>query len=348
MKDIKALKKKPHFQISPLLRAYLEKYKRITTTSVSYEDLMRFSGYINLEDEHGNDTLWLRVYYPEFEYEEIKASLIRAYTFLHSDGGLDSIAYLTIDSIDYCSFGNSKPFRIRVRNVLNDNFTNLYIKKADASRIYGLEVEEMLSPYTMNYLVYEDTLIEEHILGIPGDIFIADYLPKCTELEKSQIAKEFVKFNEKCFIGLLGDMRSYNYVVIPTHDFDQVNYKIRAIDFDQEAYEGNYKFYLPQFYKENFVMVDMVLKKLKQNSIEQYRKEIRSVLVRRTTSNKERVENLVKVMRQDRISTPNRVDELKMGLFKITKDIKFKTCQSMGDILQIVLDFVIRNYKSPL
>lgn len=347
MRDLKAIQKKPHFQISPALRAYLNKYKRITTTSVSYEDLMRFSGYINLEDHKGNDTLWLRVYYPEFEYQDIKDSLIRAYTYLHSDGGAGSIAYLTIDSIDYCTFGNSKPFRIKVRNILNDNFTNLYIKKADASRIYGLEVEEMLSPYSMNYLVYQDTLIEEHILGIPGDVFIEDYLPHCTHLEKAQIAKEFVKFNEKCFIGLLGDMRSYNYVIIPTHDFDQVHYKIRAIDFDQEAYEGNYKFYLPQFYKENFIMVDMVLKKLKQNSIDQYREEIRSVLVRRTISNKTRVQNLLKVLKSDRISTPERVDELKMGLFKITKDIKFKSCQCMGDILQTVLDFVIRNFKNP-
>jgi len=30
---------------------------------------------------------------------------------------------------------------------------------------------------------------------------------------------------------LLGDMRSYNYVVVPIHDFDNVIYKIRAIDF---------------------------------------------------------------------------------------------------------------------
>lgn len=348
MRDIKAIKKKPNFPISPNLRAYLQRYKRLTTTSVSYDDLMRFSGYINLEDKNGNDTLWLRVYYPEFEYKEIEASLIRIYTFLHSDGDEDSLPYLTIDSIDYCSFGNSKPFRVKVRNILNDNFTNLYIKKADASRIYGLEIEEMFSPYTMNYLVYKDTLIEEHILGIPGDVFIEEHLPLCTDLEKSQIAKEFVKFNDKCFIGLLGDMRSYNYVVIPTHDFDQVNYKIRAIDFDQEAYEGNYKFYLPQFYKENFEMVNMVLNRLQPNSIEQYRKEVRSVLVRRLMSNKKRANDLLTVMKSDRISTTDRVEELKMGLFKITKDIKFKTCNCMGDILDTVLQFVIRNYKSSL
>jgi len=48
-------------------------------------------------------------------------------------------------------------------------------------------------------------------------------------------------------IRLLGDMRSYNYVIVATHDFDHVVYKIRAIDFDQQCYEGNFKVYRPQF-----------------------------------------------------------------------------------------------------
>ena len=67
-------------------------------------------------------------------------------------------------------------------------------------------------------------------------------------------------------------MRSYNYVIIPVHDFDQVIYRIRPIDFDQQTYEGNLKVYLPQYFKENNVMVNMVLEKLKPNSIEQYQK----------------------------------------------------------------------------
>ena len=63
-------------------------------------------------------------------------------------------------------------------------------------------------------------------------------------------------------IRLLGDMRAYNYVVIPTHDFDQVIYKIRAIDFDQQCYEGKFKVYRPQFFKENYPMVETVKNKL--------------------------------------------------------------------------------------
>ena len=79
-------------------------------------------------------------------------------------------------------------------------------------------------------MVSRDTLIEEHIAGIPGDVFLKQYLPQCSDRQKAQLAKEFVKFNERCMIRLLGDMRSYNYVVIPVHDFDSVIHKIRAID----------------------------------------------------------------------------------------------------------------------
>ena len=55
----------------------------------------------------------------------------------------------------------------------------------------------MLSPRNLNFLVNRSSLIEEHIAGIPGDVFIKEYLPKCTEYQKSQIAKEYVKFDKE-------------------------------------------------------------------------------------------------------------------------------------------------------
>ena len=159
------------------------------------------------------------------------------YTILHSDGSDSILPFLNIDTIDFCTFGNSKPFRVKVRNILNDNYIYLYVKVADASRIYGLELEHLLSPNLINFLVHENTLIEEHISGIPGDIFIADQLDKCSLQDKTAIVKEFVKFNERSFARLLGDMRSYNYVIVLTHDFDRIQYRIRAIDFDQRSEE---------------------------------------------------------------------------------------------------------------
>ncbi|MBQ0116567.1 MAG: hypothetical protein KBS98_01480 [Flavobacterium sp.] len=343
--DVKIEFRKPNYPILPPLEAYLDTYSRTTKTRILYDDLLRFQGCIALEDKDGNDTLWLRVYYNEFERMEIEAALNKVYTLLHSDGDEQTLPFLTVDSIDYCTFGNSKPFRVKVRNILNDNFTNFYIKKADASRIFGLELEDILSQNRINFLIYKDTLIEEHIIGIPGDVFIKDFLPKCSKQEQAQIAKEFVKFNERCFLGLLGDMRSYNYVIIPIHDFDHVQYRIRPIDFDQQSYEGNPKIYFPQFYKENFTMVKLVLDHLLPTSVEQYRKEVRSVISKRVNSSQERLNHLLDLMSQQELAPQEHVDNLKHALNKITREVSFKKATTMGEIVRIGLNLVVKNYK---
>lgn len=336
--------KKPAFPVNDLLDQFLVRYSRMIKIPVFYEDLLRFQGCVVVYDKDEQDTLWVRTYYSEFDRKEIDLSLKKVYTILHSNGNDDTIPFLNIDAIDYCTFGNSKPFRIKVRNVLNDNFTYFYVKKTDASRVYGLELEHILSPYNLNFLVYKDTLIEEHIAGIPGDDFIKEFLPKCSESEKSQIAKEFVKFNERCMIRLLGDMRSYNYVIVPTHDFDHIVYKIRAIDFDQQSFEGKFKVYYPQFFKENYAMVELVGKKLQKSSIEQYKLEERSIVAKRMLSSYNRIIALIHCMKNDTISFDKNVLQLKTEIHDFTLDMEFKKCESMGEILETALDFVKRNY----
>ncbi|MCB4798962.1 hypothetical protein [Neotamlana laminarinivorans] len=346
MQDLKISKKKPSFRITIQLNNYLSKYNRNIKIPIFYDDLLRFQGSIVVYDKDDNDTLWIRVYYNEFEREEIDLALKKVYTILHSDGNENTIPFLSVDAIDYCTFGNSKPFRIKVRNILNDNYTYFYVKTADASRVYGLELEHMLSPYNLNFLVYNDTLIEEHIAGIPGDEFIKNHLDKCDKSEKSQIAKEFVKFNERCMIRLLGDMRSYNYVIVPTHDFDHVVYKIRAIDFDQQSYEGKFNIYRPQFFKENLKMVELVSSSMQKLSIGQYKTEERSILVKRLKSYNNRITRLLDCMQNDSISSQENIAILTSKIFEYTHDVNFKHCKSMGEILKYSLEFLTRNYEN--
>ncbi|HEY4618397.1 MAG TPA: hypothetical protein VIH09_09410 [Flavobacterium sp.] len=346
MNDGAILFKKPTYPINNSLADYLKRFDRISKVPIYYDDLLRFSGFINVYDKQEEDTLWIRVYYNEFERNEIDLTLKKIYSLLHSDGNLDIIKFLNIDSIDYCTFGNSKPFRIKVRNILNDNYTHFYVKKADASRVYGLELEHILSPDKINFLVYEETLIEEHIMGIPGDVFIKTLLQDCSDTEKSQIAKEFVKFNERCMIRLLGDMRAYNYVIVPIHDFDQVVYRIRPIDFDQQCYEGNFKIYRPQFFKENYPMVKLVKDKLQESSVEQYKNEERAVLAKRILSAETRIKRLLKIMGQDLIAPDEHVQQLKSDLYKYTNDLNFKNAKRMGNVLTAAFRFVTRNFKN--
>ena len=338
-------KKKPFYPISKELTKFLNKHDRWVNIDLSYEDLLRFSDSITVYDKYDNDTLWVRTFYSESDRKEIDNNLKIIYTILHSDGNRSSIPYLNIDSIDYCTFGNSKPFRIKIRNIINDNFVYFYVKKTDASRVYGLEFEHMLSPHNLNFLVNDKALIEEHIAGIPGDVFIKNLLPKCSELEKSQIAKEYVKFNERCMIRLLGDMRAYNYVVIPIHDFDQVIYKIRAIDFDQQCYEGKFSVYRPQFFKENHKIMELVKKKLKHDSIIQYKIEERSTVSRRLIISESRMDSLIKIMKKDRLSSNENLETLKNEIFLFTNDDAFKKSKSMGDLMEATFNYTRNNYE---
>ena len=338
--------KKPSFPISKNLDSYLSFYNRKLIIPIFYEDLKRFSGSVSVFNEKDIDTLWVRVFYSDFERKEIDESLKRVYNLLHSDGNEANVEFLNVDAIDYCTFGNSKPFRVKIRNILNDNFTYFYVKKADASRIYGLELEHILSPDNLNFLVYQNTLIEEHIAGIPGDEFFSDFLSKCNASEKAQIAKEFVKFNERCMIRLLGDMRSYNYVIIPTHDFDQVIYKIRAIDFDQQSFEGKLKVYRPQFFKENKIIMDLIKEKLNKHSVDQYKTEERSIIAKRILSSESRVKKIIKCMMNDNISTQKKIDLLSKQIYSLTRDESFKKPSNMGGILKASFDYILKNYEN--
>ena len=339
-------KKKPFYPVTNILKEYLMDFNRWIDVPISYEDLLRFQGSVNVYDDNDKDTLWTRVFYSDSELKDIDFNLKKIYTILHSDGNESTIAYLNIDAIDYCTFGNSKPFRIKVRNILNDNFTYFYIKKTDSSRVFGLEFEHMLSPYNLNFFVNETTLVEEHISGIPGDIFIKQMLPKCSEPQKSQIAKEYVKFNERCMIRLLGDMRAYNYVIVPIHDFDQVIYKIRAIDFDQQCFEGRFSVYRPQFFKENQPLIKMIQDKLTHDSIDQYKIEERSIVAKRIISNENKINQLLISMKEKPISNKKNLNKLKMEIYKFTKLEVFKNSNSMGDIMDASLSFLKRNYEN--
>lgn len=339
-------RKKPTFPINEELYNYLTTYNRSIKIPIFYDDLLRFSGSVSVYDKYDKDTLWIRVYYPEFEQIEIDMSLKRMYNILHGDGSEEILENLIVDEIDYCTFGNSKPFRVRVRNILNDNYTYIYVKKADASRVYGLEFEHLLSPNSINFLIYKDTLIEEHVLGIPGDMFMEESLEGISKTEKQRLSKEFVKFNERSTLRLLGDMRAYNYVIVPTYDFDQVQYRIRAMDFDQQSYEGNLKVYRPQFFKDNYEFVKMVEQSLGKESVEQYKKEERSALAKRLKATGNRIRRLMQCMKNDQISTKENVEMLKKDLIDFTHDKEFKNCKNMGEIIQVVFNFVVRNYES--
>ena len=277
------------------------------------------------------------------EWNHLRENLVRIYAILKTEGDMSYINHLDVARIDFCYFGNSQPFRIRIVNKFNDNYDHYYIKQADASRVYGLELEHLLSPNRMTYFTDRDTLIEEHIPGIPGDIFIQEHLHS-NNTNLIRLAKEFVKFNERCFVQLLGDMRSYNFVVNIIPDIEDFQYRIRAIDFDQQSYEGRKNLYLPQFFKENRALVDIVLKHLNTDSIAQYQAEERTMMTYRLVSSRYRIKELLDIMSKDTISTPEKLLQLKTELsFNFKAGASFSKARTMGQLVKRQLKQTLQN-----
>ena len=334
-------KKKEIFPISKWLRAYINKYDREIDLPIYYSDLLRYDNSIPLYDKTGNDTLWETVFFPQGDMDQIYKALKKVYAIMKADGDLSVMDHLIIDRVDLCIYGNTQPFRIRVVNQINDNFDYFYIKNADASRIYGLELEHLLSPNKISYVVNKETLIEEHIVGVPAELFIKKYLESPT-LNEIRLSKEFVKFNERCFVRLLGDMHSSNFVIDITPDFEDVDYRLRAIDFDQQSYEGRRAIYLPQYYTQNNPIIKVGLKHMTPETVRQYQREERSNIANRLKVERSRVDDRLKSMKQDTLSKPENLVKLGKELADFYEENDFLACRSMGELVELSLEMLTR------
>ncbi|HTM92335.1 MAG TPA: hypothetical protein VL095_07955 [Flavisolibacter sp.] len=343
----KPSRKKPFFPVNDELRSYLKTHGRDMALPVCYNDLMNFTYSLPIRDKNGKDTLWEKTLYDMDQWRFLQEGLVKLYAIIKTEGDYSFTSHLEVARIDYCSFGNSNPFRIRIVNRFNDNYDHYYIKKEDASRVYGLELEHLLSPNRIIFLTGSNTLVEEHIPGIPGDIFVRDYF-KRKDTNRIRVAKEFVKFNERCFIRLLGDMRSYNFVMNLTPDVEDFQYRIRSIDFDQQSYEGRKNLYLAQFFKENLPYVELTLKYLNKLSIEQYQAEERTLIAYRLAASRYRIMDVLNIMSKDRISTEEKVLQLRSELGEFFNSKTIRRCKTMGEIVKQTMRHILKPYMSRL
>jgi hypothetical protein len=329
--------KKPIYPVSNSLRNYLRVTNREIDVPISYQDLTHANSTIALLDKKGKDTLWETMIYSESDRQFIHEGLRKVYAQLKVGGDTSVIDHLFIDRVDYCLYANTHPFRIRIVNKLNDLFDYFYIKQTDASRVYGMELEHLLSPNKINYLVKGDTFLEEHIQGIPGDTFIHHYLLENTNYNPIRIAKEFVKFNERSLVQVLGDMRRDNFVVEIIPDFDELHFRLRSIDFDQECYEGSCRIYMPQYFKENNPIIDLGFKTMSPVLELQYQKEERMRLRNRVNTSYGQLNSLLDSMAQDELSKQQNIIQLKSELAELYQDDEFLSNETMGQIVRTSL-----------
>ena len=334
-------KKKETYSISEYLGEYLERYDRLHDSGVRYENLLRYDNAVALYDEHGNDTLWSTVFYGPAEMRDIHEHLRLTYALLKSDGDLSTVEHLFVDRIDLCLYGNTLPFRVRIVNRLNENFDYFYVKRVDANRVYGLELEHILSPNRINYFISGQTLIEEHIIGIPGDAFMRETMPE-NRFDQVRLAKEFVKFNERCFVRLLGDMHSGNFVIDITPDFEKMQYRMRPLDFDQQSHHWRKQVYLPQFYPQNNAIIALGMEFMGPTTVDQYQREERALIANRLRVSHGRYSAIMDVMREDLIAPAEHVRKLGRQLAEHYHDDEFAACDTMGELVHASLERLLQ------
>ncbi|MFP6683534.1 MAG: hypothetical protein VB934_02430 [Polyangiaceae bacterium] len=332
-------KKKKVYPVAEQLHGYLRRHGRFVSLPVDFDTLGRSVETVDLYDKHGQDTLWQTVLYPPAEREEIERSLIQTYATLKVTGRVKLMQHLVTDRIDMCTWGNTRPYRVRIVNRINENFDYFYVKRADASRIYGLELEHLLSPNRIQFLCDGETVVEEHIAGIPGDTFIQKQLSK-EHISEIRIAKEFLKFNVRCFVRLLGDMHAGNWVVDITPDFDETHYRIRAIDFDQQCYESRMRVYRPQYYKENNPVLFLGMRVMTRETEEQYLQEELTLIATRAAAERGRLSDLLNVMRSEQLAPREHVLMLRRELSDYYRDHRFLFCETMGDVVKASLELL--------
>ncbi len=339
------LMQKELYAVSDLLQQYLEKYRRDIVLPINYAELFYYSHTNSIKDANGKPTHWENVVYDKALLSELKPKLLTVFALLNKQENIPAES-LEIKAIDFCEFANSMPFRITIINTQNDQADFFYIKSADASRIYGLELEQLLSPNQSNFFYHQQTLAEAHIDGTPGDIFLQQ-TNQLTQEEQLLLAEEFVRFNERCFTRLLGDMRSYNFVVVKNQQPPGVSFRIKAIDFDQQCYEGRMNLYLPQFYKENYGYVQMTNSLLDNELIEQIRLSESRSMAAMAIKNSRRLSELLQVMSKEEISENYKIVSLRKELGTVFHTHRYTKCKTMGCIVKQQLKQMLHRHLQP-
>ena len=128
--------------------------------------------------------------------------------------------------------------------------------------------------------------------------------------------------------------------VIP--DFDELHFRMRAIDFDQECYEGSSRIYLPQYFKENNPIINLGLKNMSPVVEFQYQKEERMRLLNRARAAHAQLHTLLQAMAIDTLSAPEHVLQLKNELSELYQDVEFLKAETMGEIVRTSINMLER------
>ena len=136
-------------------------------------------------------------------------------------------------------------------------------------------------------------------------------------------------------------MRSVNYVVDVTPDFEEVQYRVRPIDFDQQSYQGKGKIYMAYHFDSNKDVTRLSFREMNRKTIAQYAEEERTQMARRAQAEKNRLQALLNIMTRETLSPPEHVIQLREELGKIHETKEFEKCITMGELTGAHIRFML-------
>jgi len=169
----------------------------------------------------------------EFEQKLADVKRIASYLWGGRDSNPEIMTQLEIVSIERIDYADKKPLRFNVQfpGKVRRFFFAKPFNSEDVGRIFGLELEHLLSPYKFDYSVGGQAIYEDGIEGMEArDFLFASGIKTASD---PAFLEELVRLDYRCQTMLVGDMHSYNYLVTAIRDANGSSFKIRAIDFDQ-------------------------------------------------------------------------------------------------------------------
>ena len=100
------------------------------------------------------------------------------------------------------------------------------------------------------------------------------------------------------------------------------------------------------FFKENLSFVELTLKYLNKDSIEQYQAEERTLIAYRMAASRYRIKDLLDIMAKDTISTDEKQTQLKEELAEHFDNKLFLRCKTMGELVKQILRYSLKPHLS--
>ena len=222
-------KKKVTFPVTPSLQVYLDAHGRSIEIPVSYDDLLRFEGMPILDGNARtrSGSIACTACRPGRARPQFEAAVLHP----HADGSDTILPFIRWTASRFALY-NTKPFRVKARMSSTTTTFSCTSRNATLPASTGWNgATSVAEPH--------HSCLPEHLSrntsSASRDIFIAQ---RWNPVHAGQRAPPKSTSTTTLLLAAPGDMRSYNYVVVITQDFDRIQYRLRAIDFDQQSYEG--------------------------------------------------------------------------------------------------------------